>query len=83
MNNAFMCTGCDHVWTALLSHNKASAVVCNKQHVVYSISLNVSLDWTVEICTQKNKTIYYLHVLCQKDNENESLTLINTTTTNK
>lgn len=27
MNKAFMCTGCDHVWTSLLSHSEALDVV--------------------------------------------------------
>lgn len=33
MSKAFMCSGCDHVRTALLSHYKASAVL-KKLHTV-------------------------------------------------
>lgn len=47
MSKAFMCSDCDHAWTALLSHYKASAVlkkIAQCKHI-----LNASLSDSISI----------------------------------
>lgn len=45
MSKAFMCSGCDHVWVALLSHYKALALpkIAHCKHILASLIYSISL----------------------------------------